>query len=134
MKEPLSLKGVDFVDKLVYNETIILKGDIQMVIYVNEDQFQAEVLESKVPVLVDFYADWCGPCKMMSPVLDQLSAEMEGKMKIAKINVDDAQDVAMSYGVQSIPNMILFKDGAPAGQYIGAMPKARLKAQLEAVL
>ena len=105
-----------------------------MVTYLNEDQFQAEVLESKVPVLVDFYADWCGPCKMMSPVLDQLGVELEGRMKIAKINVDDAQELAISYGIQSIPNMILFKDGAPSAQYIGAMPKARLKAQLETVL
>ena len=105
-----------------------------MVVYLNEDQFQAEVLESAVPVLVDFYADWCGPCKMMSPVLDQLSVEMEGKLKIAKINVDDATDLAMEYGIQSIPNMILFKGGEAAGQIIGAMPKAMLKSKLEAAL
>ena len=101
-----------------------------MVQYLGENQFQKEVLESDIPVLVDFYADWCGPCKMMSPVLDQIAAELEGKLKVAKINVDDAEDLAANYGIQSIPNMILFKNGEPAANLIGAMPKARLLAQI----
>ncbi len=101
-----------------------------MVQYLEENQFQKEVLESDIPVLVDFYADWCGPCKMMSPVLDQIAAELEGKLKVAKINVDDAEDLAANYGIQSIPNMILFKNGEPAANLIGAMPKARLLAQI----
>ncbi len=101
-----------------------------MVQYLVENQFQKEVLESDIPVLVDFYADWCGPCKMMSPVLDQIAAELEGKLKVAKINVDDAEDLAANYGIQSIPNMILFKNGEPAANLIGAMPKARLLAQI----
>ena len=101
-----------------------------MVQYLEENQFQKEVLESDIPVLVDFYADWCGPCKMMSPVLDQIAAELEGKLKVAKINVDDAEDLAANYGIQSIPNMILFKNGEPAVNLIGAMPKARLLAQI----
>ena len=101
-----------------------------MVQYLEENQFQAEVLESEIPVLVDFYADWCGPCKMMSPVLDQIAAEQEGKLKIAKINVDDAEDLAANYGIQSIPNMILFKGGEPVANIIGAQPKAKLMPQL----
>ena len=102
-----------------------------MVQYLVENQFQKEVLESDIPVLVDFYADWCGPCKMMSPVLDQIAAELECKLKVAKINVDDAEDLAANYGIQSIPNMILFKNGEPAANLIGAMPKARLLAQIK---
>ena len=101
-----------------------------MVQYLEENQFQAEVLESAIPVLVDYYADWCGPCKMMSPVLDQIAAEQEGKLKIAKINVDDAEDLAANYGIQSIPNMILFKGGEPVANIIGAQPKAKLMPQL----
>ena len=105
-----------------------------MVQYIEENQFQAEVLESDIPVLVDFYADWCGPCKMMSPVLDQIASEQEGKLKIVKVNVDNAQDLAISYNVMSIPNMVLFQGGEPKENIVGAMPKPRLMSQLKAYL
>ena len=93
-------------------------------------EFQAEVLESKVPVLVDFSATWCGPCQMMGPVLEQLSAEYEGKAKIVKVDMDLAQ----KYQIMSVPNMIIFKDGAPVDAVIGAVPANHLKEKLDAVL
>ena len=83
-------------------------------------EFQAEVLESKVPVLVDFSATWCGPCQMMGPVLEQLSAEYEGKAKIVKVDIDESMDLAQKYRIMSVPNMIIFKDGAPVDAVIGA--------------
>ena len=81
-------------------------------------EFQAEVLESKVPVLVDFSATWCGPCQMMGPVLEQLSAEYEGKAKIVKVDIDESMDLAQKYQIMSVPNMIIFKDGAPVDAVI----------------
>ena len=95
------------------------------------ENFQAEVLESKVPVLVDFYADWCGPCKMMAPIIAKLAETFEGKMKIGKCNVDDNMDLAEQYRITNIPCMIVFKDGAVAETFIGARSEAMLKADLE---
>ncbi|MCI8632170.1 MAG: thioredoxin [Lachnospiraceae bacterium] len=105
-----------------------------MVIKVTEENFQTEVMEASMPVLVDFYADWCGPCKMMSPVLEQISDEMEGKIKVAKINVDENPNLASQYKVMSIPNFILFKNGQTADQVIGAIPKAQMQEKINAVL
>ncbi len=101
---------------------------------VKSDQFQQEVLESKIPVLVDFSAVWCGPCQMMGPVLDQLAAEYEGKAKVLKVDIDESADLAMKYQVMSVPNMIFFKDGKPADAVIGAVPAAYLKDKLEQLL
>ena len=97
-------------------------------------EFQAEVLESKVPVLVDFSATWCGPCQMMGPVLEQLSAEYEGKAKIVKVDIDESMDLAQKYQIMSVPNMIIFKDGAPVDAVIGVVPANHLKEKLDAVL
>ena len=99
-----------------------------------KQNFETEVLQSDVPVLVDFYADWCGPCKMMGPVLDQLSAEKADQIDIYKINVDENPDVAKQYRVMSIPNMILFKDGEAALNMVGAMSKNDLWKKVEAAL
>ena len=101
---------------------------------INQNEFEAKVLQADKPVLVDFYADWCGPCKMMIPVLDQLSAEKADQIEIYKINVDDNSDVAKQYGVMSIPNMILFKGGEAALNMVGAMSKKDLWAKIEAAL
>lgn len=105
-----------------------------MVLKFSEADFQTEVLESDIPVLVDFYADWCGPCKMMSPVLEQLSNELEGQIKIGKVNVDENPDLASSYKVMSIPDFVVFKNGKVADQVIGAIPKDQLANKLKAVL
>lgn len=103
---------------------------------VTKSSFAAEVLNSDVPVLVDFWATWCMPCQMMAPILDELSGEMEGKVKIAKVNTEDGanQDLAMEYQIQSIPNMKLFKGGKIIGEFIGLRNKETLKGEIEALI
>src|SRR5947208_16624062 len=90
---------------------------------VKTGDFDQEVLQSEKPVLVDFWAEWCGPCHAVSPVLDKIAAEREGELKLVKVNIDEEQELAMRYGVQSIPMMVLFKAGEPAAAAIGAQPK-----------
>jgi thioredoxin 1 len=92
--------------------------------------FEQEVLQSDKPVLVDFWAEWCGPCHAVSPVLDRIVEERNGEIKLVKINIDEEQDLAMRYGIQSIPTMILFKDGEPAAATMGARPKGDIEKQL----
>ena len=101
-----------------------------MSLTLTHENFEREVVQSPVPVLVDFWAEWCGPCKMLSPIVDEISKEMEGKMKVGKVNVDDEQDLAMKYGIMSIPTLLVFKRGEVADQLVGAMPKAQLVAKL----
>ena len=101
---------------------------------VTDASFAADVLNSDKPVLVDFWADWCGPCKMIAPALEEISEELAGQVTIAKVDIMDSTDVATKYGVQSIPLMVLFKNGEPVAQKLGAAPKSQLKSWLESVL
>ncbi|HST41854.1 MAG TPA: thioredoxin [Conexibacter sp.] len=101
---------------------------------VNDNNFQAEVIESDVPVLVDFWAPWCGPCRMVAPVLEEIAGERGDALKIVKLNVDDNQQTAMNFEVLSIPTLILFKNGAIAKKVVGAYPKRKLEAELEPAL
>ncbi len=97
------------------------------VMTVDQKNFQNDVLKSDKPVLIDFWASWCGPCRMVAPVLDELADELDGKVKIAKVNVDENQDLAMQFRVSSIPAFILFKNGEVVERAAGAMPKAMFK-------
>ena len=96
--------------------------------------FDNEVLGSDIPVLVDFYADWCGPCKMMAPVVEQLAEEYDGKLKVGKCNIDEEEEIRARYGVMSIPTMKIFVKGEEAASMLGAMAKEALEEQIKAVL
>ncbi|MCR4763997.1 MAG: thioredoxin [Lachnospiraceae bacterium] len=96
--------------------------------------FEEEVLKSKLPVLVDFYADWCGPCKMMAPVIKEMAEEYDGELKVGKLNVDENPDIAQKYGVMSIPNFQFFKNGEVVESLLGALPKGRFTSAVDKVL
>jgi thioredoxin 1 len=93
---------------------------------VTDASFQVDVLGSSAPVVVDFWAEWCGPCRFISPALEEIATEMDGQVTIAKLNVDENPDIMMRYGVRSIPTLIMFKNGEPTAMQIGAVPKNRL--------
>ena len=97
---------------------------------VTESTFEQEVLSSETPVLVDFWAEWCGPCHAVAPILDKIVEERAGELKLVKVNIDEEQSLAERYGIASIPTMVLFRDGEPAAAAIGAQPKTAIETQL----
>lgn len=100
-------------------------------INISDDSFKQEVLDSDQPVLVDFWAEWCGPCKLIAPVVDELAHEYDGKVKFAKVNVDESPKTAVEYGIRGIPTMLIFKGGQPVKQIVGAVAKSVLQETLE---
>jgi len=103
-------------------------------VVISDSTFDSEVLKSDIPVIVDFWAPWCGPCKMIAPILEELANEHEGKVKIAKMDVDQNTQIASQFKIMSIPSLLFFKDGKLVDQVVGALPKAQLASHLEKVL
>ena len=99
-----------------------------------DDNFDAEVLKSDLPVLVDFWAEWCGPCKMIAPIVEEIAGDYAGKVKVGKVNVDFNNQVAMQYGIRGIPALLVFKGGAVANQIVGAVPKNNITQILDEVI
>jgi thioredoxin 1 len=101
---------------------------------VTDDSFTNEVLNSELPVLVDFWAEWCGPCKMVSPIVEELSNEYNGKIKVAKLDVDSNPQTATNYGIRGIPTLLMFKDGSAVDQIVGAVPKTQIAERLDKII
>ena len=104
------------------------------IIALTDDNFSDEVLNAELPVLVDFWATWCGPCRMIAPIVEELSSEYEGKAKVCKLDVDTAQKTPAEFGIRSIPTLLIFKEGKVADQLIGAVPKQQITEKLDASL
>jgi thioredoxin 1 len=103
----------------------------ELIKHVSDASFEADVLQSALPVLVDYWAEWCGPCKMIAPILDDVSAAFEGKLQIAKMNVDENRDIPAKFGIRGIPTLMLFKDGKLAATKVGAMSKSQMVAFID---
>jgi len=101
---------------------------------VSGNNFQQEVLESSIPVLVDFWASWCMPCRMLAPIIEKLAEENQGKLKVCKLNTDENQNISAKYGIQGIPTLIVFKEGKEVGRTVGVMSKEKLQEKLDAIL
>ena len=107
---------------------------VENIVILTEANFTQEVLESLTPVLVDFWAPWCGPCKMIAPVLDELAGEYDGRVRVGKVNIDEEQDLAVKFGVRAVPTLLLFSQGQVEDQIVGAKSKRQMKEFLDRVL
>ena len=116
------------------NSVATAEGDASPVVHATDSNFGGEVLGSDQVVLVDFWAPWCGPCRMVGPIVDQLASEYDGQAKVVKVNIDDSTETATKYGIRSIPSLLVFKDGEPIDRLVGAVPKAKLAETLEKYL
>jgi thioredoxin 1 len=123
----LTVETVRFTVNLRHHDE---RNNETMAIDVTEATFEQEVLKSETPVIVDFWAEWCGPCHAVAPVLDKIAEERQGEVKLVKVNIDQEQALSAKYGVMSIPTMILFKEGEPAAAAVGAQPKGALERSL----
>ena len=101
------------------------------IIHITDDTFEQEVLQSNTPVLVDYWAEWCGPCKMIAPALDQIASEYQGRLKVAKLNIDENQSTPPKYGIRGIPTLMIFKNGAVEATKVGALSKSQLTAFID---
>jgi thioredoxin 1 len=117
-----------------YINRILIQEVIYMVMHVTDNNFQNEVLNSDVPVLVDFWATWCGPCKMLAPVIEEVAQKMEGEVKVVKLDVDENPVTASQYGIMSIPTLVLFKDGKPVGKLVGFRPADQIESAIRGAL
>lgn len=104
------------------------------IIHLTDANFKQEVLESKLPVLIDFWATWCAPCRIIAPIVEELAREFDGKLKVCKLDVDSNQNTAIEYGIRSIPTLLFFKNGTVVGQIIGAVAKNKIVEQIEKIL
>ena len=103
----------------------------EKIIHITDDNFEQEVLQSNTPVLVDYWAEWCGPCKMIAPALDQIASEYQGRLKVAKLNIDENQATPPKYGIRGIPTLMIFKNGAVEATKVGALSKSQLTAFID---
>jgi thioredoxin 1 len=103
----------------------------EQIIHITDDTFEQEVLQSQTPVLVDYWAEWCGPCKMIAPALDQIAGEYQGRLKVAKLNIDENQSTPPKYGIRGIPTLMLFKNGNVEATKVGAVSKSQLAAFID---
>jgi thioredoxin 1 len=116
------------------SKTIWRKSVIDKIVHITDDNFESEVLQSSEPVLVDYWAEWCGPCKMIAPVLDEIAGEYKGRVKVAKLNIDDNPNTPPRYGIRGIPTLMLFKDGEVEATKVGAVSKSQLTAFIDSNL
>ena len=98
----------------------------EQIVHISDDSFENDVLQADLPVLVDYWAEWCGPCKMIAPILDEVASEYDGKLKVTKLNIDENNQTAPQYGIRGIPTLMIFKNGSPAATKVGALSKSQL--------